>query len=353
MDAKYSLKDFGLDARTEEAANARSVPRDSLGRVISDHGIRVIVRTERGDESAALRGATRDNYREGERPIVGDWVVLRDNPEDSLLRLVTEVLPRHSFISRKSAGRDSSDQFVAANVNRAFIVVAVDDINVRRLERFVTIVRDGGVEPIIVISKTDTAPTWPALAEELRRELGDIRVVGTSSVTGEGLDAVTALLLPGETSVLIGASGAGKSSLLNLWTSGPAQRVAEVRDDGRGRHATTARTLFRLPSGALLIDTPGIREVGVATDEEGVDATFDDVIALTAACRYSDCRHQKEPGCAVRSAIESGALSRDRLEAWRRLSTESSATRALDRQREAKATAKAIRKRLRAKGRED
>lgn len=353
MTSTTSLKDFGLDARTEDAASARGVPRDSLGRVISDHGIRVIVRTENGDESAALRGATRDNYREGERPIVGDWVVLRENPEDSLLRLVTEVLPRHSFISRKSAGRDSSDQFVAANVDRAFIVVAVDDINVRRLERFVTIVRDGGVEPVIVISKTDTAPTWHAVADELRRELGEIRVVGTSAVTGEGLDTVTSLLIPGETSVLIGASGAGKSSLLNRWTSGPAQRVAEVRDDGRGRHATTARTLFRLPNGALLIDTPGIREVGVATDEEGVDATFDDVVALTAACRFSDCTHEKEPGCAVRAAVASGELARDRLDAWRRLSAESSATRALDKQREAKAASKALRKRLRSKERKD
>lgn len=252
-------------------------------------------------------------------PAVGDWVGLAVH--DSGSSTIVVRLERRSVLSRRAAGRATDEQVLAANVDTIFLVTALaEDLNVRRLERGLTMVWDAGALPVVVLNKADLCPDWVAIRESIRSRLPGIDVITTSALQDEGLENLLPYLTPATTVALIGSSGVGKSTLVNRLLGRDEQSVAPIREsDGRGRHTTTARQLFELRGGALLIDTPGIRELQLWTDEESVTAAFDDIGQLAQSCRFSDCAHTTEPGCAVLEGVNRGTLSADRLENYRRL----------------------------------
>lgn len=272
-------------------------------------------------------------------PAVGDWVALAPAPVG--LARVRAVLPRGGTLVRKAAGRAARPQVVAANVDVAVLVDGLDaGPNVRRLERYVALCRAGGVLPLVALAKADASPA-PDAALAAVAPLG-VDALLVSVVDGRGLDALRARLAPRATAAFLGPSGAGKSSLLNALIGEARQATAEVRAaDARGRHTTTARELFATPWGALVVDTPGVREVAPWTDPATVDATFDDVADAARACRFSDCRHEREPGCAVR-----GSVGPERLAAWRKLREEQErlGRAAHERNREARTFGRAVKR---------
>jgi ribosome biogenesis GTPase len=236
---------------------------------------------------------------------------------------IEAVLPRRTAFVRKAAGEAAVQQVVAANFELAFVVAALpDDVNARRLERYVTAVWESGAIPVVVLTKTDLADDVAGATLEVEAVAPGVEVHAISSITGEGVEAVRALLAPNRTAVLVGSSGVGKSTLVNRLLGEERQAVADVRADGRGRHTTTHRELLPVPGGGLLLDTPGMRELGLWAEEESLESAFDDVAELASECRFSDCTHVHEPGCAVRAAVEEGRLDAARLASFHKLARE-------------------------------
>jgi ribosome biogenesis GTPase len=223
--------------------------------------------------------------------------------------------------SRGSSGREGTDQVIAANIDTVFIVTAVGhDLNARRIERYLAIAHASGARPVIVINKSDLAEDPSSLAAEILPVSSGIPVIPISAMSGEGIHRLEEFLAPGTTIVLIGSSGVGKSTLMNQLLDRPVQETSHIRDyDGKGRHTTTVRQLFILKGGALMIDNPGLREVGIGTAATGIADTFPEILLLAEHCRFSDCRHEQEPGCAVLDAVKRGKLSSSRLENYHRL----------------------------------
>ena len=250
-------------------------------------------------------------------PAVGDWVGV----EGGVIHLRLE---RRGTVSRAAAGRAVEEQVIAANVDTIFLVTALtQDLNTRRLERYLTMVWDAGAVPVVVLNKADLCEDPVAACESVRARLPMIDVVALSALANAGVDALAPYLRPAQTVALLGSSGVGKSTLVNRLLGADTLRVGAISDsDGKGRHTTTSRQLVELPGGALLIDTPGMRELQPWGDESSVAAAFDDITALASACRFTDCAHHAEPGCAVRDAVERGRLDADRLEHFRRLGRE-------------------------------
>ncbi len=253
-------------------------------------------------------------------PAVGDWVASRDAGHEATIEA---VLPRRTAFRRRAAGPRAEPQVVAANVDTLFIAASLNrDLNERRLERYLAMARESGAEPVIVLTKADLGPDADRVAERLGASLR-VEAVALSSRTGTGIDRLARWLRPGGTVALLGSSGVGKSTLLNRLAGAELAATRAIReDDARGRHATSHRELFRLPGGALLLDTPGLREVGLWDADDGLDATFTDVLELAAGCRFADCTHEREPGCAVRAALEDGRLDPGRFRSYRRLGRE-------------------------------
>lgn len=249
-------------------------------------------------------------------PAVGDWVALRDE-------LAVAVLPRRSAFTRTVAGRSSAAQVVAANLDVVLVVDAlVGETRLRRVERYLAVAWSSGATPVVVLTKADLCDDVAAVVEAVREDALGVDVLPVSSVTGAGLDAVHAHLGEGRTAAMVGPSGVGKTSLANALAGRELARTQEIREDGRGRHTTTARELHLLPGGGLLVDTPGMRELGLYDDAEGIEATYADVTELAAGCRFRDCGHRTEPGCAVAAAIDDGTLDPARFTAWRKLQAE-------------------------------
>jgi ribosome biogenesis GTPase len=249
-------------------------------------------------------------------PAVGDWVAVRGE-------LAVGVLPRTSAFVRTVAGRTSAAQVVAANLDVVFVVDALaGEARVRRVERYLAVAWSSGATPVVVLTKADLCDDVPAAVEQVAEDALGVEVLAVSSVTGEGMDAVRGLLCPGRTAAMVGPSGVGKSSLANALAGRPLAATGEIRGDGRGRHTTTARELHLLPGGGLLVDTPGMRELALYDDADGVDSAYADVADLAALCRYRDCGHRSEPGCAVAAAIDDGRLDPARFMAWRKLQAE-------------------------------
>jgi ribosome biogenesis GTPase len=253
-------------------------------------------------------------------PAVGDWVGV-DGVDR---RLIHRRLDRRSTVSRAAAGRIVEEQVLAANVDTIFLVTALpQDLSARRLERYLTMVWDAGAVPVVLLNKADLSADPGADAGALRTRLPMVDVVVVSALQDQGLDALAPYLGVGQTVALLGSSGVGKSTLVNRLLGREILRVGAISDeDGKGRHTTTSRQLVELPGGALLIDTPGMRELQPWADESAVDAAFHDITALAADCRFADCAHASEPGCAVLDAVQSGRLDADRLEHYRRLGRE-------------------------------
>jgi ribosome small subunit-dependent GTPase A len=250
-------------------------------------------------------------------PAVGDWVALRGE-------LAVAILPRTSAFTRTVAGRSSAAQVVAANLDTVLVVDAlVGETRLRRVERYLAVAWSSGATPVVVLTKADLCDDVPAVVEEVAEDALGVEVLPVSSVTGEGIAAVRALLGPGRTGAMVGPSGVGKSSLANALAGEALAATREIREsDGRGRHTTTARELHLLPGGGLLVDTPGMRELGLYDDAEGVDTAYADVASLAAECRFRDCGHRSEPGCAVAAALDDGRLDPGRYRAWRKLQAE-------------------------------
>jgi len=258
-------------------------------------------------------------------PAVGDWVALDPGhgADDGEHRLIQRVLPRSSAVVRRSpTDRRLPAQVLAANVDVVFVVTSMNaDFNLRRLERYLAVAWESGAVPVILLSKSDLADDGASYRLAAEAVAPGVEVIAVSVVTAEGLDMVRAHLGRGRTVVFTGSSGVGKSSIVNALAGEPLLDVAAIReDDARGRHTTTRRQLIRLADG-LLIDTPGLRELGVL-DTEGVSTAFDDVEGVAAGCRFNDCQHRSEPGCAVRAALRDGSLAADRFDAYTKLQRE-------------------------------
>ena len=253
-------------------------------------------------------------------PAVGDWVGVAA-PAGADRATIFRRLERRSTLSRKAAGRGMDEQVVAANVDTVFLVNALDrEVSVNRIERYLTMVWEGGAVPVVLLNKADLCADPTAEAAAVRSRVSFVDVVVASALTAEGLDALTPYLEPAKTVALLGSSGAGKSTLINRLLGKEVLSVGAVRDgDGKGRHTTTSRQLVEMPAGALLIDTPGMRELQPWADESAIDRTFEDVTELAHSCRFADCAHGDEPECAVLAAVAAGTLDAGRLEHYRRL----------------------------------
>ena len=292
------------------------------GRVVEEQRAHHRVVTDAGERRAVVGGGLRaEADAGGPWPGVGDWVAI-EVPAGAGAAVLRGVLPRRSALVRRdvSAGGHRG-QVLAAGVDVVLVVAAANlDFNPARIARYVALAWEGGAQPVVVLSKIDLAGDRDALVADAEAAAPGAAVVAVSALEGRGLDALAPHLRPRTTAVLVGSSGAGKSTLLNRLAGEDRQAVRATReDDDRGRHTTTSRRLFALPSGALVIDTPGLREVGLWESEDGVRAAFADVEDLARTCRFRDCRHESEPACAVLAAAASGALTPDRLAAWRKL----------------------------------
>jgi ribosome biogenesis GTPase len=305
-------------------------------RVMAVHKETSIVRGTDGiDRSAIVTGRFRyDALAASDFPAVGDWVALEPTRPEAGAddpAVISAVLPRRSaFVrsaadaSRRTAGKLADEQVIAANVDVAFIVAGLDnDFNLRRLERYLAVAWSSSVDPVIVLNKADIADDLDGRLVAVAAIAPGVPVVVLSALTGEHLADLGEHLTPGRTAVVLGSSGVGKSTLVNALLGEQRQATAAVRDDdSRGRHTTTHRELFQLPTGALLIDTPGIRSLEIAGADEGVETAFDDITELALGCRFRDCRHEDEPGCAIRSALADGSLDAGRLASHQKLERE-------------------------------
>jgi ribosome biogenesis GTPase / thiamine phosphate phosphatase len=256
-----------------------------------------------------------------ELPAVGDWVAARI-PESGEA-LVHAVLPRRSAFIRKVPGENSAPHVLAANIDTALVVMGLDtDFNLRRLERYLTLAHESRAAAVVVLNKKDLAIDFDAQLAAAREVARGAPMYAVSALAGEGLEPLAELLGPGRTVALLGSSGVGKSTLVNHLVGEAVMETGEVRDDGRGRHTTSRRELIVLPRGGAVIDTPGLREVQMWTSQSGLAKTFDDIEALAAQCRFSDCRHGAEPGCAVKAALANGTLEQSRFDSWLELGKE-------------------------------
>ncbi len=322
--AMPNLSDLGWDPHWTKQFEPFAGEGLRPARVVCRHGEAYDLLAEAGGLRAEVSGRFRhDHPNRADWPAVGDWVAVTPRPEEQSAT-IHAVLPRRSRFSRKAAGAETVEQVVAANVDVVFIVAGLDgDFNVRRLERYLTLAWESGARPVIVLNKADVCPDANDRAAAASDVAFGSPVIVTSAANADGLGELRSRLGPGLTGVFMGSSGVGKSSLVNALLGEARQSVREVRgDDSRGRHTTTSRQLVPLPGGGMVIDTPGMRELQLWVDGEGVDRTFADVGALSGQCRFADCTHQSETGCAVRAALESGLLEPGRLASYHKLQRE-------------------------------
>lgn len=323
---QMDIEDPGFDAYLRERFKAAEAAGLQAGRIIVVHKYSYVVSIGRDEVYAETTGKLFGSATSAlDRPSVGDWVLVQMLDNDSFA-IIREILPRKSSLVRKTAGRKSDLQLIAANVDTALIIQSLDaDFNIRRLERYLAMVADGNIDPVVLLSKSDLVDAVEA-EEKLRavkQASPGLSVFTFSNRDKSGLAEVINLFMPGKTHCLLGSSGVGKTTLLNQMMDGQQFDTREVRQDGKGRHTTTSRQLIVLPSGAMVIDTPGMRELGNVVVDAALEDTFDEIIAAAAGCRFNDCAHVSETGCAVLAAVESGEIDETRYRNFIKLREES------------------------------
>jgi ribosome biogenesis GTPase len=316
------LSTFGWTAFFEQHSTALREQGLQFGRVSwLSRGIFNLY-TEQGERRAQLSGRLRHRAtRPSELPAVGDWVGFREHDGACVIHA---VLLRRSKFSRKTAGRASEEQVLATNVDKVLLITGLDnDYNLRRIERYLAIGWESGAQPVVVLNKTDLCADIAARVIEAEDIALGAPVYAISSLTAEGLEQLGREIAPGQTVALLGSSGVGKTTLINRLLGNDMFATRPVRaGDDRGRHTTSSRSLILLPSGALVMDTPGLRELQIWESDEGLGRAFDEIETLAAMCAFSDCSHISEPRCAVRAAVDEGRLSAERLENFRKLQRE-------------------------------
>lgn len=315
------LEDWGWDARW--AAEFSALPGRGLrpARVINERrGVYGVVEAD-GERDARLTGASR--RKAGARanlPAVGDWLAI-ELIAGERVATVREILPRRTKLSRKAAGEALEEQVIAANLDAVFVTTALNqDFNPRRLERFLTVCRESGAQPVLLLNKSDACPDPQTYIEEARAVAAGAPVLTLSAKSGDGLTALSAWIKPGRTVGFVGTSGVGKSTIINRLRGDERllTHATRVRDE-RGRHTTTSRDLYLLPGGGVLLDTPGMREMQFWEAGQGLARSFEEIDALAPACRFRDCGHDREPGCAVQAAVAAGTVAAVRLASWLKL----------------------------------
>jgi ribosome biogenesis GTPase / thiamine phosphate phosphatase len=292
--------------------------------IVQQRGLYRVV-GEAGETEARLSGRFQHDAEDGGHPVVGDWTAIQ--PEAGFA-LIQGLVPRRTAFLRKQAGTGQGVQVAAANVDVALLTLSLNgDLNLRRLERYLAATYESGAAPVVVLTKADACSDAAGALAQVAAVAGEAPAIAVSAVTGDGLAALADQLEPRRTAVLLGSSGVGKSTLVNALAGAALMATSAIREnDERGRHTTTHRELIALPSGALILDTPGMRELGLVDAQAGVAAVFSgveaEVEALAEACRFKNCGHQREPGCAVRAALEDGRLDAARFASWRKLQRE-------------------------------
>lgn len=305
-----------MKASKHENIEPARVVRHDLGRYR--------IQTATGEKPAELPGRFLDAFNEELVPAVGDWVLATRTSSQSDVTLVQYVLPRKSGFSRKAAGQIRKEQVVAANIDTLFLVMGLElNFNLSRLERYLSVAWESGAEPVVLLNKADLCDDVDAMTLEATQAAPGVQVIAVSALTNTGLQNLEPWLLPGRTVAFLGSSGVGKSTVVNTLLGEAHMVVKEVSaEDGHGQHTTTHRELIMLPDGAMVIDTPGMREMQLFAGAADTGSAFSDVEALAMSCKFRDCTHTSEPGCAVKNAIESGTLGPDRLKNKRKLDRE-------------------------------
>ncbi|MDG6225119.1 MAG: ribosome small subunit-dependent GTPase A [Candidatus Thermoplasmatota archaeon] len=309
------LKEYGLDEGILSAFEDLDLEGVGIGRIVNSDGFRMM--TSEGEVQGRPSKKLR-SLPEG-MPVVGDWVVFK---ELEGANVIVMVMPRRSSLSRRSPGKRTVEQIVASNIDQVFVVMGLDhDYNIRRLERYLVMVSASGAECSIILNKADLVEDPAPYLTEVRIAAGNVPVHTISALIGQGVGSIS--LPKGRTICLVGSSGSGKSTLINRLIGSDRQATTPVGDHkSKGRHTTTSRELFLLPSGAMIIDNPGIREIQLWADPSSLEDAFPDIARLAACCRFKDCKHDREPDCAVLEAVSSGELPRDRYESYLKLQKE-------------------------------
>jgi ribosome biogenesis GTPase / thiamine phosphate phosphatase len=312
------LAALGWDSYFDEKFKPFAAQRGVPARVIADYGTEYLVH-DGNDSCRAAVGGRHDRNDGTTMPAVGDWVSLVKGEPVGVIQGVVE---RRTVFSRKAASIETFEQVLAANVDVAFVVAAATDVNARRIERYLTIAWQSGAVPVVLLTKADIAESLDELRTQLEAVALGTPVVVTSAVTGDGLEEIVRELQPARTGVLLGPSGAGKSTLINRIVGSDLMRTALIHRSGEGRHMTSHRQLVQLPQGGMIIDTPGLREAQLWEGDEALVNVFEDIEELALACRFTDCGHVTEPGCAIKAALDAGTLDAARFRSYRKLQRE-------------------------------
>ncbi len=319
------LEDLGYNSSFEKFRNDRNLNSFEIGRVIAEHKERYTIRTDKGEFEAEITGNMRFAAKNREDfPAVGDWVAL--STYDADFAIIHQILPRFSTIKRQAVGQFGEIQIIATNIDYAFLVQAVDrDFNVNRLERYLTICNSSNVSPIIILSKTDLVNQHQLseILESIGNRIKDVPIIAISNETLDGYEAIKAIIEKGKTYCMLGSSGVGKSTLLNNLSGKAIMRTDTISESAnRGRHITSHRELIVLENGGILVDNPGMREVGIADSTSGLAITFDKIVSLSQYCKFKDCTHTSEVGCSVLDAVEKGEIDRASYENYLKMERE-------------------------------
>ena len=319
------LEELGYTDKLEKLRIENNLKDFEIGRVISEHKERYIVKTEKGELEAEITGNLRfsSNSRE-DFPAVGDWVALTIH--DSDFSIIHNILPRYAVISRQAVGKFGEIQIIATNIDHALLVQAADrDFNINRLERYLTICNSSKVSPIIVLTKIDLtdAHRTSEIVEHIKTRIKNVPVIAISNESHDGYDKITAIIEKGKTYCMLGSSGVGKSTLLNNLSGKSLMRTDSIsQSTSKGRHVTSHRELIILENGGILIDNPGMREVGIADSTSGLEITFDLIIRYAQNCKFKDCTHTNETGCSIIEAVEKGEIDRASYENYMKMERE-------------------------------